>query len=418
MKFINALIIGLCLLMNPVYATETTGQFPDSVSYNGYNISFEHPKAADCQVLCDGLTRYEKENLTQYGHSLIRYVSNISENSKVEIIGRDAFVKVGATEDMNLVEKIESELVLKGASRVFIEQTDNISDDLLLQKGYKVLDKELRCQNQDGQAEIKDEINQDKIDINDYDNCANPVERTESEPEFALNEEAFSDFVGQTDNISDDLLLQKGHEVLDKELIYQDQEGQSEININDYNSSFFPVIASKDLRPEEKSVAANSLIWQTIDPKLKNEDIATETIEQQNEENGVQDSDMTDNDFAIFVRDERQQIHGGLWAEKCKGLLGEKYMDGNNTLFIYTNKFFMDSSLRGQGFGKCLMRLLDNYAKSLGIKILELGTTNPLAYGLYENLGYQPYLILTNLPNVDSTEQKLISGYTMRKKLV
>jgi N-acetylglutamate synthase-like GNAT family acetyltransferase len=84
--------------------------------------------------------------------------------------------------------------------------------------------------------------------------------------------------------------------------------------------------------------------------------------------------------FGLFIRDSNGIAKGGLWGNL------EQYASQPHT---HINIFYIDGSIRGTGLGLILMDLVEDYAKSHGIKLLALETCEFQAPKFYEKFGYK-----------------------------
>ena len=81
-------------------------------------------------------------------------------------------------------------------------------------------------------------------------------------------------------------------------------------------------------------------------------------------------------DLAVFVRDAGEQIVGGLTAITYWG-------------WLYVDDLWLHERLRGRGFGRELMRQVEEVARQRGCKYAYLKTFDFQARGFYEKLGYR-----------------------------
>jgi ribosomal protein S18 acetylase RimI-like enzyme len=86
-------------------------------------------------------------------------------------------------------------------------------------------------------------------------------------------------------------------------------------------------------------------------------------------------------DHAIFVVEADGMAAGRLW-------IGEREAGGRRVLFIYD--ISIEPKFQGRGFGRTVMRLAEEEARSRGIARIELNVFggNDVARGLYRSLGY------------------------------
>jgi len=91
----------------------------------------------------------------------------------------------------------------------------------------------------------------------------------------------------------------------------------------------------------------------------------------------------TNNQFLFNIRNETHQNIGMIWYG----------LRSNQEAFIYD--FEIDQKYRGQGYGKKTLLLLEEHARSLGIKKLSLHVFghNENAYVLYQKMGDHAYSI-------------------------
>jgi GNAT superfamily N-acetyltransferase len=89
--------------------------------------------------------------------------------------------------------------------------------------------------------------------------------------------------------------------------------------------------------------------------------------------------------LAILLRDPQGKILGGL--------LGETYWG-----WLYISIFWLDTSIRGQGKGRMLLRAAEQEAIQRGCHSAHLDTMNFQAQPFYEKEGYQVFGVLDDLP--------------------
>ena len=152
MKFISKLAISIYFLATSIYSSEKQPEVVYQVPVGEDKISVEkHPNKEDCNTVIDGIDAYNKVNLEKISHDTAQHTFSIRGLNGV-VIGADAFVTIENANDLNLIKKLEYDLLQKGATRVFIHQTSKgykISDELLTENEYKILDKDLRYNNKE-----------------------------------------------------------------------------------------------------------------------------------------------------------------------------------------------------------------------------------------------------------------------------
>ncbi|MBX3066521.1 MAG: GNAT family N-acetyltransferase [Anaerolineae bacterium] len=90
--------------------------------------------------------------------------------------------------------------------------------------------------------------------------------------------------------------------------------------------------------------------------------------------------------LAIFIRDEQDQIIGGL--------TGETYWD-----WLYVENLWLHESIRGQDYGTQIMTLAEAEARKRGCIRVHLDTLGFQALGFYQKLGYSLYGQIDNFIN-------------------
>jgi GNAT superfamily N-acetyltransferase len=89
--------------------------------------------------------------------------------------------------------------------------------------------------------------------------------------------------------------------------------------------------------------------------------------------------------FAIFIRNEQQEIVAGLsgwtWAQACE-----------------IQNLWVDSAWRGQGYGRDLLQSAEAEARARGCKIILLSSYSFQAPGFYQKYGYQLAWQLDDFP--------------------
>lgn len=96
--------------------------------------------------------------------------------------------------------------------------------------------------------------------------------------------------------------------------------------------------------------------------------------------------DLPSGEFAIFLRDKRQQIQGGIVAEIDWGMM-------------YVDLLWLDDSLRGKNLGKALLATIEQTTLKLGLSHIYLMTTEFQALKFYQHLGYELFGTLMNRPH-------------------
>lgn len=89
--------------------------------------------------------------------------------------------------------------------------------------------------------------------------------------------------------------------------------------------------------------------------------------------------------IAVLLRDEDGKVIGGIWG----------YINWN---WLSIGLVWLSEELRGQGYGKQLMRKLEDEAKTRGCQHAHLDTFSYQARPFYENLGYELFATLDNYP--------------------
>ena len=89
--------------------------------------------------------------------------------------------------------------------------------------------------------------------------------------------------------------------------------------------------------------------------------------------------------FSIFLRGDKNEILAGLsgwtWAQACEIRI-----------------IWVHSNLRGQGYGKRLMEMAEQEARSRGCKIIYLNSYSFQAPEFYRKLGFEVFARLENFP--------------------
>jgi len=83
-------------------------------------------------------------------------------------------------------------------------------------------------------------------------------------------------------------------------------------------------------------------------------------------------------EVCFFVKDEQGNVLGGIYGEHKFD-----YMD--------INIFWLDDSLRKQGYGSLIMYKMEEKARELGCKLIKLDTFSFQARGFYEKQGFVVY---------------------------
>lgn len=97
------------------------------------------------------------------------------------------------------------------------------------------------------------------------------------------------------------------------------------------------------------------------------------------------DATFVSEDFAFTVKDENGHILGGI--------AGNTKMQTVQIQFLW-----MDSSLRGQGYGTKLMKRIEEFAKEKNCRMVKVDTFSFQAPNFYKSLGYEVYGILEDYP--------------------
>lgn len=95
---------------------------------------------------------------------------------------------------------------------------------------------------------------------------------------------------------------------------------------------------------------------------------------------------LPDGEFAIFKRDQRGMIQGGVIAEIDWGML-------------YIDLLWLDTHLRGKQYGKVLLHSIEQAAVSRGISHTYLMTTEFQALHFYQHMGYRVFGVIMNRPH-------------------
>jgi GNAT superfamily N-acetyltransferase len=90
-------------------------------------------------------------------------------------------------------------------------------------------------------------------------------------------------------------------------------------------------------------------------------------------------------EVAVFVRDSAGSVIGGVFGEISWG-------------WLYIDRLWLHESLRGQGYGKKLMTMIEQAARSHGVQGVYLTTTDFQALPFYRHLGYQVWGTLEDRP--------------------
>ncbi len=91
----------------------------------------------------------------------------------------------------------------------------------------------------------------------------------------------------------------------------------------------------------------------------------------------------------IFLKDKNKNVYGGTIATVL--------WNG-----IEINSLWVEESLRGQGYGKKLIKLVEKEGKKRGCTIIYTNTFSWQAPGFYEKLGFKPYGKLDDFPSGNS----------------
>ena len=91
-------------------------------------------------------------------------------------------------------------------------------------------------------------------------------------------------------------------------------------------------------------------------------------------------------DYAIFLRNEHDQINGGIVAEVSMGM-------------TYVDLLWLDDSLHGKGLGRALLNTIEQLTLRQGMSHIFLMTTEFQALDFYQHLGYDLFGTLMNRPH-------------------
>jgi GNAT superfamily N-acetyltransferase len=89
--------------------------------------------------------------------------------------------------------------------------------------------------------------------------------------------------------------------------------------------------------------------------------------------------------FACFLRDDRRHVHGGL--------LGRLWWR-----WLYVERLWLASSLRGQGYGCRLLQEAEAHARQAGCGATFVDTFDPTVLAFYQRHGYEMVGSLPNFP--------------------
>ena len=89
--------------------------------------------------------------------------------------------------------------------------------------------------------------------------------------------------------------------------------------------------------------------------------------------------------IAVFMRDGQGQIVGGVWG----------YINWN---WLFIGLVWLSDSLRGLGYGKLLIKKIEDVAIEEGCRYAHLDTFSYQARPFYERLGYEVFGTLDNYP--------------------
>ena len=103
-------------------------------------------------------------------------------------------------------------------------------------------------------------------------------------------------------------------------------------------------------------------------------------------------------EIAVFVRDEHGALVGGVWG----------YLNWN---WLWVGAVWLSELLRGEGYGKQMMEMLEIAARERGCRYSHLDTFSFQARPFYERLGYEVFATLEDYP---PGHQR----FFMKKKLV
>ena len=121
----------------------------------------------------------------------------------------------------------------------------------------------------------------------------------------------------------------------------------------------------------------------------------------------LQNAQEVTNEFSgFFLRNEKDHVIGGLLVSKPENPI---------IPHIYVNAFYMGGSVRNKGFGKIIMKKLEEYARSIQINHILLGTSDHQAPWFYEKMGY---VRLSTIPKAQRDKAgKFISHHNYGKDL-